>query len=528
MNTTLPRLCPLTRHSLCLAFALFSTGSLAQETPQSWFTEGRAAVERNIALREIANSGVARNVILFIGDGMGVSTVTAARILEGQMRGEPGEENELSFESFPNVALSKTYNVNMQVPDSAGTMSAMATGIKTDAGVISVNQNVMRGDCATQTGNQVMTFLERAEMRGLATGVVTTARLTHATPAANYAHSMERYYENDSETSRLSNQGDCVDIARQLIEFSSNVVGSDGIEVALGGGRRGFLPRDGVDPEYRRPGARIDNRNLTLEWRNRYSNSAYVWNKEQFDAIDPATTDHLLGLFEPSHMQYALDGENDGAGEPTLSEMAVKAIEILSKNENGYYLNIEAGRIDHAHHAINPRRALLDTIALSDAVRAVMEIVDLSETLIIVTADHSHTLTISGYPARGNPILGKVTGLARGGVPATENSLAEDGLPYTTLGYSNGPGFHFLPDATTADAIYGEEINTSSRVDLSEVDTEHAGFFSDTMVPLEDETHGGEDVAIYAIGAGSDLIRGVMEQHVIFHVMMEASQLDQR
>ena len=528
MNTTISRFSLLARYSLSLTCAISSVSSMAQETPQTWFNEGQTTVQRNIALRDIVSSGVARNVILFIGDGMGPSTVTAARIFEGQLRGETGEENELYFENFPNVALSKTYNVNRQVPDSAGTMSAMVTGIKTDAGVISVNQNVARGDCSTQTGNQVMTFLERAERRGLATGIVTTARITHATPAANYAHSMERYFEDDGDRAILSNPGDCVDIARQLIEFSSNVVGSDGLEVALGGGRRSFLPRDGVDPEYRRPGARIDNRNLTLEWRNRHSNSAYVWNKQQFDAIDPSTTDHLLGLFEPSHMQYSADMGNDGAGEPTLSEMAVKAIEILSRNDKGYYLNIEAGRIDHAHHDVNPRRALLDVIALSDAVRTVVEMVDLSETLIIVTADHSHTLTIAGNPKRGNPILGKVVGLGPGGEPASEYTLADDGMPYTTLGYSNGAGFHFLPDATTSDAVEDEPITGGTRTDLTNIDTEHTGFFSETLVPLDEETHGGEDVAIYAIGAGSDLIRGVMEQNVIFHVMMEASQLDQR
>lgn len=508
--------------------ALTICSALAQETPQSWFSDGQAAVERNLALRAAAQGGMARNVILFVGDGMGISTVTAARILEGQLRGETGEENELFFETFPNVALSKTYNVNAQVPDSAGTMSAMITGVKTDAGLISVNQNVVRGDCSTQRGNQVLTFLERAEMRGLSTGVVSTARLTHATPAANYAHIMDRDFEDDSDGANMANPGDCADIARQLIEFSSNVLGSDGLEVAMGGGRSSFLPRTASDPETGNPGARLDNRDLTLEWRNRYTNSAYVWNKEQFDAIDPQTTDHLLGLFEPSHMQYALDQEADAAGEPTLSDMTAKAIELLSRNENGYFLNVEAGRIDHAHHAINPQRALLDTIALSDAVRTAAEMVDLSETLIIVTADHSHVFTIAGYPARGNPILGKVAGVNSAGEIDTEPSLADDGLPYTTLGYANGPGFHFLPDADSADAVYGQENTAGTRTDLSDVDTEHAGFHSETLVPLSSETHGGEDVAIYAIGAGSDLIRGVMEQHVIFHVMMEASQLQER
>ncbi len=510
---------------------LFSTlTAQAQETPESWFNEGRETVERNLAMRAMAASaGRAKNIILFVGDGMGISTVTAARILEGQLRGESGEENELYFETFPNVALSKTYNTNSQVPDSAGTMSAMATGIKTDAGVISVNQNVRRGDCSTQEGNQVMTFLERAELLGMSTGVVTTARLTHATPAANYAHSMDRDFEDDRDAEGLSNPGNCMDIARQLIEFPTNLRGSNGLEVAMGGGRRSFLPRTaGIDPETGDQGERLDNRNLALEWQANYRNSAYVWNKEQFDEVDPASTDHLLGLFDPSHMQYALDRDADSAGEPSLSEMTAKAIDILSRNDSGYFLNVESGRIDHAHHAVNPRRALMDTIALSDAVRTAVEKVDLSETLIIVTADHSHVFTIAGYPTRGNPILGKVVGVDNSGESEEDAALAADGMPYTTLGYTNGAGFHVIEDSSSADDVYDEGVYLEGRADLSTVDTTQAGFHPETLVPLSSETHGGEDVAIYAIGAGADLVRGVMEQHVIFHVMMAAAQMDER
>ena len=473
----------------------------SQQSAGHWFEEGRAAVERNLALRA-AEGARAKNVILFVGDGMGVSTVTAARILEGQLRGETGEENELFFETFPNLALAKTYNTDAQVPDSAGTMTAMVTGVKTRAGLISVSDAALRGDCASQQGTELPTFLEIAEMRGLATGVVSTARLTHATPAANYAHIMERNFESDADVAGLSDPGDCADIARQLIEFTDNVEGSDGLEVALGGGRGAFLPdRDGADPEDGAAGRRLDGRDLTREWGERHANAAYIWNAEQFAAIDPEKTSHLLGLFEWSHMEYELDRENDAAGEPSLSEMTAKAIEMLSRNPNGYYLNIEGARIDHAHHDINPIRALTDTIEFARAVRTAYEMVDLSETLIIVTADHSHVFTVAGYPSRGNPILGIVAG------GDGEPNLADDGMPYTTLGYINGP-------------------NPGRDEDLSHVDTTHESFRSQTLVPLGSETHGGEDVAVYAVGPGSDLVRGVIEQNVIFHIMMEASQLD--
>ena len=114
--------------------------------------------------------------------------------------------------------------------------------------------------------------------------------------------------------------------------------------------------------------------------------------------IDAKKTKHLLGLFEPSHMQYEFDRPKDTAGEPSLSEMTSKAIDILSNNKKGFFLMVEAGRIDHAHHEGNAFRALRDAIELSNAVRTAQNKVDLKDTLIIVTADHSHTMSFSGYP----------------------------------------------------------------------------------------------------------------------------------
>ena len=131
---------------------------------------------------------LAKNIILFIGDGMDVATVTAARILEGQNKGLSGEENFLSFGQFPFLGLVKTYNVDAQTPDSAGTMTAIMSGMKTDFGVLGVNEHVGRGDCNSQSGNEVISALALAEIAGLSTGLVSTARITHATPAEAYAH----------------------------------------------------------------------------------------------------------------------------------------------------------------------------------------------------------------------------------------------------------------------------------------------------------------------------------------------------
>ena len=149
---------------------------------------GRQQIAARLAATPLSHH--ARNVILFIGDGMGVSTVTAMRIYSGQLHGSSGEEYVLPFERFPYTALVKTYNINAQVPDSAGTASAIYTGIKTDIGVLSVTPGAPRQDCADMRA--VPTILEELEDRGFATGIVTTTRLTHATPAAAYAHGPDR------------------------------------------------------------------------------------------------------------------------------------------------------------------------------------------------------------------------------------------------------------------------------------------------------------------------------------------------
>lgn len=501
-----------------LPMMLLSVSVLAADmTPDEWYAAGAAAVARNARVQPV--TGRAKNVILFVGDGMGITTITAARILDGQRKGGSGEENALAFEAFPNVALSKTYSANQQTPDSAPTMTAMVTGVKTDDGLISVSSNVPRREARAEIvrAGALRTILEWAEDRGLSTGVVTTTRVTHATPAACYAHSSERDWEGDAD---LPAGATAPDIARQLLDFSRG----NGLEVVLGGGRAKFYTADEVDPEYdKRKGTRKDGRSLWREWTDGKPRSAYVWNKAQFDAVDPSTTDRLLGLFEPSHMKFELDRAKSG-DEPSLAEMTQKAIAMLARNPKGYFLMVEGGRIDHGHHAGNAQRALTDAIALSEAVAKAVDLVDARDTLIIVTADHSHVLTMAGYPKRGNPILGKVVEPGREAPDYARDLL---GLPYTTLGYANGPGYAGASDRQPAGPKRFEHMPfkaepATGRPNLTEVDTTQSEYLQESAMPMPAETHGGEDVAIYATGPGAHLVRGVMEQNAIFHVMREA------
>jgi alkaline phosphatase len=561
----------------------------------------------------------AKNVILFVGDGMGVSTITAARILEGQnnsLKGtldgtttyNAGENNLLSFEEFPYSALSRTYSVNQQVSDSAPTMTAMVTGVKTNDGFLGVSADVVRGNDHTDA-QKLTTIAEQAKAKGLSVGVVTTARVTHATPAGCYAHVSERNWECDSNFTTSNNVASgrtptTKDIAAQLIDCN----GGKSLDVVLGGGRYYFMKNTQNDPEYtylfgKRTAA---GRDLISEWKklpNRAWNlstgsanstsfadnprSAYVWNKAQFDAVkaNPAGYDRLLGLFEPSHVQYEADRANDAAGEPSLADMATTAVDFLSKNRNGYFLMVEGGRIDHAHHAGNAYRALTDTIAFSDAIRAVAAKVS-PDTLIVVTADHSHTFTIAGYPVRGNPILGLVTepSIVKGTSSnsyintATTTQMTDLlGLPYTTLGYANGPGYTGAATqytytvangtisngtvtggslvtgstlvaqgsrsvfvnmqvptdsggiSTYASAISGITSSgtaTLARPLLTLAITSNLNYAQESTYPLQSETHGGEDVGIFAKGPNAHLFRGSLEQSMIYWIMADALRLN--
>jgi alkaline phosphatase len=215
----------------------------------------------------------------------------------------------------------------------------------------------------------------------------------------------------------------------------------------------------------------------------------------------------VLGLFEMSHMEYDHDRPKDKAGEPSLAEMTDKAIDILARNPEGYVLLIEGGRVDHGSHAGNAFRTMTDAVALNEAVKTVLRKVNLDETLVVVTGDHSHTLTISGYAKRGNPILGISVGVD------DKPILAKDGKPYTTIGFANGPGGMAKP----------EERRTLTMEEATDPD-----FIQQSLVPLPSETHGGEDLGIYAIGPWAHLFQGTVEENYTFHVLNFASKIGER
>lgn len=487
------------------------------ETPQWWYRSGAASAAGHGAM-----TGRARNVILFLGDGMSLTTVAAARILEGQRKGGPGEENALSWEAFPATALSKTYNTDSQTPDSAGTMTAIMTGVKSHMGAIGVSAGT-RDDCADSLNKGLLSWLQLADSAGMATGIVTTTRLTHATPAATYAHSPERNWESDADLTPKARDAGCTDIAQQLL---TDARFGRGPLVALGGGRGQFQPATERDPEYDdKVGLRLDGRDLVAEWKQAHPGGAYVWNTGQLRAAKDAPA--LLGLFEPDHMQFDHDRNRTPGGEPSLAEMTTTAIQTLARTSEGFALMVEGGRIDHAHHSGNAFRALDETIALSEAVRAAVQAAP-PDTLIIVTADHSHSLNFVGYPVRGNPILGKVRGLGGENGDRTQYARDQTGLTYTTLNYANGPGYpgasNVQPQGPKTFPHEPADVQPSTgRPDLTQVNTEAPDYLQESMFPLKSETHGGDDVGIWATGPGSAAFHGTIEQNVIYHLIVQAT-----
>lgn len=436
----------------------------------------------------------ARNVILFIGDGMGISTVTAARIFDGQARGVDGESNVLPFETFPSVALVKTYNSNQQVPDSAGTASAMNTGVKTRAGVLGIGPRAHRGDCGEALANALPTLGEMAVADGKAVGIVTTARLTHATPAAIYAHSADRDWESDRAIPAAERTKGCLDIAAQLMRFP--------FDVALGGGAAQFRGKA-------MKGNRLDdNADLIADWQRRTGGIVVAAAAE---LAKPAPGDApILGLFNASTMAYALD-RTPASTEPTLAEMTSVAIDRLKTRKGGYYLMVEGANIDHGHHEGRAGYALTEAQQFFRAIEMALSKVNLSDTLVLVTADHSHTFTIGGWPTRNNPMLGLVVENDARGDPEDHPAKATDGQTFTTLGYYNGPGaVKALPRKVPET---GPLARQQALVPTGDVfnDRTHLS-----------ETHGGEDVPLYATGRGASAVRGVIEQNRIFDIILGA------
>ncbi|RMX05979.1 alkaline phosphatase [Corticibacter populi] len=475
------------------------------------------------------DAGTAKNVIFFLGDGMGPVTVTAARIYKGEKALANGadlespERAKLALQELGYAGRVKTYSNDGQTTDSAPSMAAYMTGVKMNNEVISMtaetqayapdgNQyiNGENTTCPAGNGQAAETLLELSIDKGRSTGVVSTTRLGHATPAATYAHVCNRNAYNT--------------IAEQSVpgypEFNSRLKG--GLDVMLGGGWRNYLPKS-VYASSRR----TDERNLVEDLQK--LGYTYVDSGTALNSLDVANTSKLLGIFASSEMAYELDRTKPELklDQPSLAEMTEKALEVVSRNEKGFFLMVEGGRIDHALHGTNAKRALEDTLALDAAVEKALEIMEqkdpgLANTLIVVTADHDHAIAFNGYTKIGNPILGLARGYSDGKILS-----AADGKPYTTLVFGNG-GRASAGAVGEDGQAYISPARSAERENLTNVDTTADNFLQEVGINLGgagSETHGGGDVMLFAGGAGAQHFKGSYDNTKVFNKVRAAAGL---
>jgi alkaline phosphatase len=441
----------------------------------------------------------ARNVIFFLGDGMGINTLTAARIFA------VGESGDLTIDTLPESAFVKTFSNDAQVTDSAASMAAYMTGVKQNNGVISMSgdtrsiapgadKNGKKLASRCENGHAVPTLAELAKQHGLAAGVVTTTSVTDATPAATYAHACTRKLQND--------------IAAALVPGAAgfNPALGSGMDVVFGGGIDYFTP-------FERGGLRSDGRDLLDELGARGYRVAGT--PAQLQALDPAAGQPAIGLFAKDYLAY--EAVRDHAKEPSLTEMTTKAIDILSRKPNGFFLVVEGGRIDHALHATLAKRALQETVSYNDALKAAIDRMQqldpgLKNTLIVATADHDHTLLLNGYP----PLTGKTTPTNPGvlglvhTIPDKGPRLDKDGAPYTIIGF--GTGEHRVEGSRAQQKLTDEIVSADD-------------YHQEAVVRVRPGTehHGGADVYLGAVGANAELFHGTIDNTRVFSLIRTAA-----
>lgn len=355
-----------------------------------------------IKTEKITKVSKVNNVILMIGDGMGAPQVglleeyaQRAKHSTYNNKGNKTALTKLAVAGQVGLSLTAPYGqYGSLVVDSACSATQLATGLAAGSEMIGLDEN----------GNRVQTILEKAKAQGKATGLVSDTRITHATPAAFAAHQPHRSFENK--------------IAEELIESGS-------VDVLLSGGARHFLPSDiktdssaqqlmmdlGATETLYKSSKRKDKRNLLIEAKNQYGYNL-AFNQQQLDQIEG---NKVLGLFANSAMEngiaYSACKKAANCSQPSLREMTLAALDILSKNEKGFFLMVEGGQIDWAGHINDAGWMLHELLKFDEAVNAVYEWVkDRNDTLLVVTADHETGGFGFSYSRKNVPSARTLTG----------------------------------------------------------------------------------------------------------------------
>ncbi len=461
----------------------------------------------------------AKNVILFIGDGMTVANRTAARIMSKGIR-EGKYLGKLSFDDMPHMALIGTSGVDSIITDSANSMSAYATGHKSSVNALGVYVARNKDNLAHPKVETITELIKRKTK--MSVGIVTDAEIQDATPAGMFAHTRRR--------------GDKEIITEQLF-FS-------GADVILGGGSAYFLPS-------KAPGSKRKDTNdmLALFKADGYA-FAGTGTEMKSAAANPKTR-RLLGMFHPENMDGALDrlylkkGTVDRyPDQPDLTEMTRVALEVLSRNKDGFVLMIEAGLIDKFSHRLDGERSVYDTIMLSNAVQIAKDFAARrNDTLIIVTPDHTHGMSLVGTiddEKKGSEMREKVGVYEEAGYPNYPPADA-NGYPPTLdvsrrLGifYTNAPDHYetFRPklDEPFTPAVKDDKGNIVANPKYQDV----AGAISlignlpkTGSRAASEGVHTADDGVLTAIGPGSEQFKGFMDNTEVFRVMVNSLGLGQ-
>ena len=450
-----------------------------------------------------------KNIILFVGDGMTIANRTAARVLsKGIVEGK--YQGKLAFDDMPSTAMIGTSGSDSLITDSANSMSAYTTGHKTAVNAMGVYVSRASDNLSHPKVETITELLKRNTK--MSVGIVSDSELQDATPGAMVAHTRRR--------------ADKQYIADQLLASRA--------EVILGGGSAYFYPQSTKGSK------RKDEKNLIDGFKSDGYQLAFT-KQELLAAANNKNTQKLFGVFHPDNMDGSLDRlflkKNtvpQYPNQPDLTEMTQSAIEVLSRNPNGFFLMVEAALIDKFNHPLDWERAAFDTIMLSNAVQIAKDFAKTHpDTLIIVTPDHTHSGSISGvvHDDRPGPLREKVGTYAEAGYPNYPKADVQgypnqiDVSKRLAFFYGNYPDhyetMHPKLDGTFVPAIKGENgkfIANPKYLQLEE-DAIHIG----GNLPTHQETgvHTADDAVLNAMGPGSEKFKGFMDNTEVFKVMVQ-------
>ncbi|MGY3032500.1 alkaline phosphatase [Bradyrhizobium sp. USDA 4354] len=457
----------------------------------------------------------AKNVILFIGDGMSPAHRVAARILskgisEGKSRGK------LAIDEMPHMALVATAGSDSIITDSANSASAYATGHKSAVNALGVYAD---RTASPLDDPRVETITSLAKRRlGMAIGIVTNTEIEDATPAAMVAHTRRRAAYDD--------------IVEQFFTAKPDVL--------MGGGSANFLPKSAAGSK------RKDETDYIAKFRDAGYQVATTASELGASAARPETN-KLLGLFATGNMDGVLDrkflkggGVKKFPEQPDLTEQVQGALNILSRNENGFFLMVESGMIDKYAHLLDMERAVYDTIMLDNAVRQTREWARArgDDTLILVAADHNHPNSLVGTV---NDDMGTVPN-----VPLRERVAVYDKAGFPNYPAPDAEGYPARVDVSRRLAIFSASLpdhyeTFRPKLDNPNEPTVKAG--DDGTFKANDKykevpgavlrpgnlsalvgasVHSGEDVILTATGPGSERVHGSMDNTEVFRVMADA------